>query len=279
MPVPPAAPPTVRVEPLSAWAPLNLRSLYQYRELVLFLTWRDVKVRYKQTALGAAWAILQPLLTMLVFTLVFGRLAKIPSDGVPYAVFAYAGLVPWVFFANSLTQSANSVVGNSNMIKKVYFPRLVIPFATILSEAVDMLLASTVLVVLMAYYGLVPPLTILFLPLLMIGAAVTALAAGLWLAALNVRYRDVRYVVPFLTQFWMFATPVAYPSSLLPESWRLIYALNPMVGVVEGFRWAVLGTGTQPGGMMLVSFGVALLALLGGAYYFRSTERTFADIV
>ena len=271
--------PRIRIEPATAWAALELRSLYEYRELVFFLTWRDIKVRYKQTALGAAWAIIQPLSTMLVFTLFFGRLAKVPSDGVPYTVFAYAGLVPWVFFANSLNQCANSVVGSGNVIKKVYFPRLVIPLATVLSETVDMLLASCVLAALMAYYGIAPSAAIVWLPVLAVMAAITALAAGLWLAALNVKYRDVRYVVPFLTQFWMFATPVAYPSSLLPEEWRLIYALNPMVGVIEGFRWALLGTSTQPGPVMFVSFGAALAALVAGAYYFRQTERTFADVV
>jgi lipopolysaccharide transport system permease protein len=258
---------------------LKLRELWQYRELLLLLTWRDVKVRYKQTALGAAWAIIQPVFTMLVFSVFFGRLAKIPSDGVAYPVFSLAALVPWTFFANGLNHSTNSLVTSQNLIRRVYFPRLAIPIATVLSEVVDLLLAFLVLLALMLGYGLTPTANIVWLPALLVLVFCTSLGAGLWLSALNVQYRDVRYVVPFLTQFWMFATPIAYPSSLLDERWRMVYALNPMVGVVEGFRWALLGTGNPSARVMAVSIVAAAVLLLTGAYYFRRMERTFADVV
>ena len=267
------------ITPPRRWPVPDLGELWAYRELLYFLVWRDIKVRYKQTALGAGWAILQPLLTMVVFSLFFGRLARMPSDGVPYPVFSLAALVPWTFFSYGLTQSANSVVADQQLVTKVYFPRLAIPVATVLSGAVDFALAFLLLLGLMLCLGIFPTLNALWvLPLLLL-AFVTALGAGLWLAALNVQYRDVRYTVPFLTQFWLFATPIAYPSSLLGEPWRTVYGLNPMVGVVEGFRWALLGTDTAPGPVIAVSSLAALLLLLGGAVYFRHMEDTFADVI
>lgn len=271
--------PVLRIEPSSGWAPIKLAELWEYRELLYFLTWRDIKVRYKQTALGAAWAILQPVLTMAVFSLFFGRLAKVPSDGIPYPIFSFAALVPWTFFANGLNQSSNSLVMSANLIKKVFFPRLTIPLATVLAGLVDFVLALGVLFLMMAGYGVRPGWPVLTLPFFLLLAVMTSLGVGLWLAALNVEYRDVRYVVPFLTQFWMFATPIAYPSSLLPEPWRVVYGLNPMVGVVEGFRWALLGTQTSLGPTLLASAIAATVLLVSGAFYFRRMERTFADVV
>ena len=271
--------PVTIVEPSKGWIHLKLGDLWEYRELLYFLTWRDIKVRYKQTALGAAWAVIQPFFTMVVFSLFFGRLAKVPSDDIPYPIFSYAALVPWTFFAQGLTQSSNSLVGSAGLISKVYFPRLVIPISSVLSGLVDFAIAFFVLILMMLYYGLYPTSAVVFLPGLLVLALVTALGVGLWLSALNVKYRDVRYAVPFLTQFWLFATPIAYPSSLLSEPWRTLYAINPMVGVVEGFRWALLGTKTAPGPMILVSTLVALALLVGGAFYFRRMEKTFADIV
>ena len=258
---------------------LRLDELWTYRELLYFLTWRDVKVRYKQTALGASWAIIQPLMTMVVFSLFFGRLAKMPSDGVPYPIFSYVALVPWTFFANGLAQSANSLVSSANLIKKVYFPRLMVPIATVCSEAVDFVIGFAVLLGMMLYYGIVPTANVLWLPLFVLLGLTTSLGAGLWLAALNVKYRDVRYIVPFLIQFWLFATPIVYPSSLLPQPWRTLYGVNPMAGVVEGFRWALLGTDTGPGPMIVVSAVAAFILLLSGALYFRRMEQTFADVV
>ncbi|MBI3667359.1 MAG: ABC transporter permease [Acidobacteria bacterium] len=271
--------PVLRIEPSKGWVSLKLDELWEYRELLYFLVWRDVKVRYKQTVLGAAWAIIQPFFTMVVFSIFFGKLANMPSDKVPYPIFAYAALVPWNFFANGLSQSSDSLVGAANLIKKVYFPRLAIPIAAVLSGVVDFAISFTVLLAMMAYYGIAPTLHVAWLPLLLLLAFVTALGVGMWLSALNVEFRDVRYTVPFLIQFWMFATPIAYPSSLLYRSWRTIYALNPMVGVIEGFRWALLGTKTKPGMMILVSSLAAVLILIGGAFYFRRMEKTFADVV
>ena len=271
--------PLLHIEPSRGWPRLELRELYHYRELLYFLVWRDIKVRYKQTVLGAAWAIIQPFFTMVVFSLFFGQLAKIPSEGVPYPIFTYAALVPWTFFANGLSQSANSLVGSSNLITKVYFPRLVIPAATVVSGIVDFAVAFVVLLGMMLFYGIGPTWNVVWLPLFIMLALVTALGVGLWLSALNVEYRDVRYVVPFLVQFWLFATPIAYPSSLLSEPWRMLYGLNPMVGVVEGFRWALLGTETAPRPMILVSALAALAILAGGIVYFRRMEDTFADVV
>lgn len=271
--------PVLRIAPSKGWVSLQLKELYAYRELLYFLIWRDIKVRYKQTALGAAWAIIQPFFTMLVFSLFFGRLAKMQSDGLPYPVFAYAALVPWTFFAQGLSQASDSLVGSANLIRKVYFPRLAIPVGTVAGGVVDFALAFGVLLLLMFYYGVRPGWQIVWLPLLLLLALVTALGVGLWLSALNVKFRDVKYVVPFVTQFWMFLTPIAYPSSLLPEVWRPVYALNPMVGVVEGFRWALLGTDTAPGPMLGVSATVALLLLVSGAFVFRRMEKSFADVV
>ena len=269
----------VTIEPPRGALQLGVRELWEHRELLYFLTWRDIKVRYKQTALGVAWAVLQPLATMAVFSLFFGRLARMPSEGVPYPLFAFTALVPWTFFANGLTQAANSVVLNQNLVTKIYFPRLAIPIATVLAGAVDFVLAFLLLVVLMLYYGVpLSPRTLWIVPFSLL-ALVTALGVGFWLAALNVQYRDVRYTVPFLVQLWLFATPIAYPSTLLSEPWRTVYGVNPMVGVVEGFRWALLGTGAGPSKMVAVSAVVALLLLVSGAVYFRRMEQTFADVV
>lgn len=271
--------PVIRIQPSRGWVSLKLHELWEYRELLYFLTWRDIKVRYKQTALGAAWAIIQPLFTMLVFSLFFGRLAKMPSDGIPYPIFCYAALVPWTFFANGLTQSSNSLVGSSNLITKVYFPRLTIPLATVLSGIIDFLLAFGILLVMMIFYSVPISLKVFWFPFFLSLALVTSLGVGLWLSALNVQYRDVRYVVPFIAQFWMLATPIAYPSSLLNEPWRTIYGLNPMAGVVEGFRWALLGSKISVGPLLIASSLAAVLILIGGAFYFRRMEKTFADVV
>ena len=268
-----------RIEPAKGWTAVGLRELWQYRELLYFLIWRDVKVRYKQTALGAAWAIIQPLFMMLVFSLFFGRLARVPSDGIPYPVFSFCALLPWQLFAHALTESSNSLVGNQNLITKVYFPRLVIPMAAVLGGVIDFLIAFAILLLLMLYYGIVPGWAILTLPAFLLLGIATALGVGLWLSALNVQYRDVRYTINFLVQFWLFATPVAYPSSLIPEKWRVFYGLNPMAGVVEGFRWALLGKSEPPGMMLWVSVVMVVLILCGGLYYFRRMEQEFADVV
>lgn len=272
--------PHLRIQPSKGWVSLKLHELWEYRELLYFLTWRDIKVRYKQTVLGAAWAILQPFMTMVVFSLFFGGLAQIPSDGVPYPIFSYTALVPWTFFASGLTMSSNSLVGSANLIKKVYFPRLTIPIATVLSGAVDFVIAFVVLLVMMLFFGIVPTANVLVLPFFVLLAFVTALGVGLWLSAMNVQFRDVRYTVPFLTQFWMFITPIAYPSSLIEnEVLRAIYGINPMAGVIEGFRWALLGTDSAPGPVIIVSSIAALLLLVSGLFYFRRMEKTFADVV
>ena len=268
-----------RIQPETGWTPLDLQETWRYRELLYFLVWRDIKVRYKQTVLGAAWAVIQPVFTMVVFSLFFGKLAKISSDGIPYPIFSYAALVPWCFFDNGLNLSSNSLVGSANLIKKVYFPRLAIPIATVLSGVVDFALAFVVLLGMMFYFGIVPTVNLIWFPLFLLLAFVTALGAGLWLSALNVQYRDVRYVVPFLSQIWLFSTPVAYPSTLLSEPWRTVYGLNPMAGVVEGFRWALLGTETAPGPLIAVSALAAFAMLVSGAYYFRRMEASFADVV
>ena len=267
------------IGPSRGWVSLKLREVWEYRELIYFLTWRDIMVRYKQTVLGAAWAVIQPFFTMVVFSVFFGKLAKLSSEGIPYPVFAYCALLPWHYFAEAMSRSSSSLVGSSNLITKVYFPRLVIPLSSVLSPVVDFVIAFVVLVGMMLYYGMRPTAAIVWLPLFLLLALVTALGVGMWLSALNVQYRDVRYVIPFLTQFWMFATPVAYSSSLVPERWRALYGLNPMAGVVEGFRWALLGTGQTPGPMLAVSVAVVLLLLVSGAFYFRRMEKTFADVV
>ena len=268
-----------RIEPSKGWTSLGLKDLWQYRELLFFLTWRDIKVRYKQTALGAAWAVIQPLFTMLVFTLFFGRLARVPSDGFPYPLFSYAALLPWQLFAYALTESSNSVVANERLITKVYFPRLVVPLASILAGLVDFVIAFTLVIGMMVWYGVRPTLAILTLPFFVILAMATALGVGLWLSALNVIYRDVRYTLNFIVQFWLFASPVAYSSTLVPARWRPFYGLNPMAGVIEGFRWALLGKAQAPGAMLWVSVVVVALVLVGGLYYYRRMEKTFADLV
>ena len=271
--------PTIIIRPSKGWVPLRLKELWEYRELLYFLVWRDVKVRYKQTVLGAAWAVIQPFFTMVVFSIFFGRLAGIPSDGLPYPIFAYCALLPWQLFSHAMTESGNSLVANQNLITKVYFPRLVIPLAAVLAGLVDFGVAFLVLLGMMAYYGIMPTMAAVTLPLFILLAIATALAVGLWLSALNVQYRDVRYTIPFLTQFWLFITPIAYPSSLVPEGWRVLYGLNPMAGVVEGFRWALLGTANARGPMLVVSVVVVIVLLIGGLFYFRRMEKTFADVV
>jgi lipopolysaccharide transport system permease protein len=272
--------PVLFIRPTKGWAALRLHELWEYRELFYFLVWRDIKVRYKQTALGATWAIIQPFFTMVVFSLFFGHLAKVPSDDIPYPLFSFAALVPWTFFANGLTQSSNSLVGNARLVSKVYFPRLVIPLSSVLAGLLDFAIAFVVLLGMMVFYGVFPSLLPLCaLPFLILLALITATGVGLWLSAMNVHYRDIRYAIPFLIQVWLFATPVAYPSSLLHEPWRTLYGVNPMVGVVEGFRWTLLGAKTVPGPMVLVSTAVAILLLVTGALYFRRMERTFADVV
>jgi lipopolysaccharide transport system permease protein len=276
------------IRPSSGWAALNLKELWVFRELIYFLTWRDIKVRYKQTALGAAWAILQPFLTMVVFTIFFGRLAKVPSDNVPYPIFSFTALLPWTLFTKALTDAGRSLVANRSMITKIYFPRLAIPIASVLGGVVDFALALVVLIGMMLYYNYIPngdyriafgP-ELLALPLFLLLAVVTALGVGLWLSALNVLYRDINYILPFLTQFWLFITPVAYPASMIPGRWKLIYALNPMTGVVEGFRWSLLGSSASaPGPMLAISSIIAVVVLITGLFYFRRMERTFADTV
>jgi lipopolysaccharide transport system permease protein len=266
------------IEPSHTWMPLQFGEIWAYRELLYFLVWREIKVRYKQTGLGIAWAVIQPVFTMIVFSVIFGKLGKLPSDGVPYPVFAFAALLPWQLFAFALSESSNSVVANQRVITKVYFPRLIVPMAAVFVGVADFAVSFGVLLALMAYYHMVPGWAVLTLPLWTVLAVTTAFAMGLWLSALNVRYRDVRYVLPFMTQMWLFATPVAYSSSIVPADWRPLYALNPMVGVVEGFRWALLGNG-RPSLMVAASTAVMLLVLAGGLFYFRRTERTFADLV
>jgi lipopolysaccharide transport system permease protein len=270
---------TLKIVPPSRWAALEIGELWKYRELLYFLVWRDIKVRYKQTALGAAWAVIQPFFMMVVFSLFFGRLANVPSDGSPYPIFTFCALLPWQLFANALTESSNSLVGNQNLITKVYFPRLVVPLSAVLSGVVDFLIAFVMLLGMMLYYGVVPTFAIVTLPAFILLALLTALGVGLWLSALNVQFRDVRYTINFLVQFWLLATPVAYPSSLIPEKWRAFYGINPMAGVVEGFRWALLGKAPPSGPMLLVSTTVVLAILIGGLYYFRRMEQLFADIV
>jgi lipopolysaccharide transport system permease protein len=267
------------IRPSRGWVSLNLTELWHYRELLFFLAWRDIKVRYMQTALGAAWAILQPLLSMMVLTIFFGRLAKVPSNGIPYPLFAYTALVPWQLFAYALTESSNSVVLNERLITKIYFPRLVIPLASVLTGLVDFMIAFPLVIAMMIWYHITPTLAVLTLPLFLLFTMATALAVGLWLSALNVQYRDVRHTLTFLVQFWMFASPVAYPSTLVPARWRPLYGLNPMAGVIEGFRWALLRKSPAPGPMLAVSILVTVVILVGGLYYFRRMEKTFADVV
>jgi lipopolysaccharide transport system permease protein len=263
----------------SRWPSLGFREAWEYRELLFFLTWRDVKVKYRQTRLGVLWAILQPTLTMVIFSLVFGRVARLPSHGVPYPVFSYAALLPWQLFANALQQSSNSLVSNQALVSKIYFPRMLIPAASVLAGLVDFGAAMLVLCAMMLYYGIAPTAGIVILPGLLLLAVSAALAVGLWLSALNVRYRDVRYTLPFLSQFWLFASPIAYSSSVVPERYRALYFLNPMASVVDGFRWALLGVGEAPGLPLLLSVGLTLALLTGGVIFFRRMETTFADVV
>lgn len=269
----------VRGERSSGFSLPSFREVWEYRELIYFLAWRDIKVRYKQTALGATWAVIQPLMTMVVFSIFFGVLAGMPSDGIPYPIFAYSALVPWLYFANSLNQTINSMVFGQGLIQKVYFPRIVLPLASLLSGLVDFAIAFAVLLALMIYYGIFPTLNMLFLPILVLFEIVTALGVGLWLAPMNVIYRDIAYVSPFMIQFWLFATPIAYPSSLIPARWRPLYGINPMTGVVEGFRWAVLGGGVKFEPSVMVSAVISLVLLVTGLIYFRHYERTFADLL
>src|SRR5271165_6045447 len=273
------SPTVVRIEPPRGWFDLRLRELWDYRELLYFFIWRDVKVRYKQTVIGVAWVVIQPVLTMGVFTLFFGRLAKLPSDGLPYPVFYFAALVPWTYFSNALQSCTSVVVDNQRVITKVYFPRLILPLSAVVSGLVDFAIGFVVLLVVTFIYGIKPTLTVLWLPVLLLLAVLTAFGVGLWMSALNALYRDVRYVVPFLVQFWMFASPVAYPSSLVPQRWRWLYGLNPMAGVIDGFRWALTGHGVAPGPLMLASASAVTAVLLGGLFFFQRMEGTVADRV
>ncbi len=274
--------PHLVIEPTRSWVALNLRDLWSYRELLYFLTWRDVRVRYKQTLLGAGWAVMQPLLTMVIFTIIFGRLAKMPSDGIPYPLFAYSVLMPWTFFANALTTSSNSLVVSSGLITKVYFPRLIMPAAAMLAGLVDFAFSFVLLIVLMLWYQVPVTMKVLLLPLLLLMIIALALGVGTWLSALHVRFRDVRYIVPFLIQFWMYATPIIYPASIVPERFRVIYELNPLVGIIEGFRVALLSGlngATYPWRALAISGLVTLGALIYAMYDFRRMERGFADVI
>jgi lipopolysaccharide transport system permease protein len=267
------------IEAGRTWWRLGFRDVLKYHELLYFFVWRDLKVRYKQTFIGASWAIFQPAMTMIIFTVVFGKLAKIPSDGLPYAVFAYTGLLPWTYFSQALSRSGTGLVSNAHLITKVYFPRLIIPLSDVITPAVDFIFAFVFLLGLIAWFGITPGWGIATLPLFFLMAMMTALAVGLWLSPLNVRYRDIGLTIPFLVQFWMFASPVVYPVSLVPDSWRWLYSLNPMVGVIEGFRWGLLGKASLDVGLILVSAAVVLLLLIGGLVFFSKMEWNFADVI
>jgi lipopolysaccharide transport system permease protein len=272
-------PPSIVVEPSTSLLDLDLPAIWQYRELLYFLIWREVKVRYKQTVLGVAWALLQPLMTMAIFTVIFGLFVSIPSDGLPYPLFAYAALLPWTYFSEAMSRSSISLVGDAQLIRKVYFPRLIMPLAAVVSPAIDFSLAFILLLGMMVLYGVSPTWGVVMLPAFLLLALTTALAVGLWLSALNVRYRDVRHTIPFLTQCWMYASPVVYPVSVVPEGWRSLYALNPMVGVIEGFRWALLGKESPDVGVMAVSAVAVIGLLIGGLIFFKHMEQTFADVI
>jgi lipopolysaccharide transport system permease protein len=269
--------PWLEIRPTSGWFSLDFRELWSYRELAYFLAWREIKVRYKQTAIGVAWAVLQPLAMMAVFTVFFGRLASMPSEGIPYPLFAFAALLPWQLFSRTITESTNSLVADQRLITRVYFPRIIIPLATIVSGMVDFAISAGLLVGLMLFYGVVPGVEVIWLPVFILLMLIAALGVGLWLSALNVEYRDVRYVLPFVNQFWLFVTPVVYSSSLVPERWQVVYGLNPMVGVVEGFRWALLGAGKGPSPMLIVSAVIAVALFVGGILWFQRREQTFVD--
>ena len=271
--------PVYQVRPARGWSLPDLKEVWEYRELLYFFAWRDVKVRYKQTVIGGVWAVLQPFFTMVVFTIFFGTLANIPSEGVPYPIFSFAALVPWTYFSNSITNATTSIVSNRTMITKVYFPRVIIPIASVLTGLVDLVISFVVLCGMMVFYRVSPTSSLLFLPLLVVLMVFTSLAVGLWFSALNVVYRDVSYLVPFLMQIWLFASPVVYPSSMVPEKWRAIYGLNPMAGVIEGFRLGLLGTGTGLGPLFIVSTLAVLVLLVGGLAFFRRMERKFVDVV
>jgi lipopolysaccharide transport system permease protein len=271
-------PTTIYIKPTTGLAALNLRDLWIYRELVLFMIWRQLKVRYKQTALGAAWAIIQPLMTMIVFNFIFGNVAKVPTDDIPYPIFSYTALLPWGLFTTALNQASRSLTTNQNMVTKIYFPRLVLPISSVLAGLVDFAIAFVILIGLMIYYSVAPAWNVLWtLPLFLLLSIVTALGVALWLSAINVQYRDVNYALPFLTQFWLFITPVAYSASVISDKWQLVYSLNPMAGVVNGFRWALLGAGSGPDLALWISVGISLLIVVSGLFYFRNMERTFAD--
>ncbi len=271
--------PILRIAPPSGWFDLNLGGLWQYRELLYFFVWRDIKIRYKQTAVGAAWAVFQPLMTMAVFSLFFGKLAKIPSNGLPYPVFYFSALLPWTYFSGALQNATSVVVEQQRVITKVYFPRLVLPLSAIVAGLVDFSIGFVIFLVMMAYYRIAPILAIFFFPLFLLMAVLTALGVGLFLSALNAVYRDVRYVLPFLVQFWMFVSPVAYPSSLVPQRWRWLYELNPMAGVIEGFRWSLTGKGQPPGILLAISASMVVLLVVAGTVYFQKMEGTIADVV
>jgi lipopolysaccharide transport system permease protein len=277
--LPNISPPHVLIKPAGRWSPLKFAELWAYRELLYFFIWRDIKVRYKQTIMGILWAIIQPLFTMVIFSLFFGNLAGVPSDGVPYPLFSLAALVPWTFFVNALTQGSNSLVNSADMIRKIYFPRLTLPTSAVMAGILDFGLAFILLLVIMLFYRQIPTINVIWLPFFFLLALVTSLGVSYWLSAMNVQFRDIRYTIPFLTQAWLFITPIAYPSSLLSEPWRTLYGLNPMAGVVEGFRWALLGTDTAPGPITAVSTFAAILLLISGVFYFRKMEKTFADVI
>jgi lipopolysaccharide transport system permease protein len=270
--------PTLVIRPPRKWVPIDFSELWSYRELLYFFVWRDVKIRYKQTGLGVAWAVIQPLFTMVIFSVIFGGFAQIPSEGIPYPLFTLAALLPWQLFSEGMTRSTTSMVTNANIMTKVYYPRLIMPIAGILSPLVDFLVAMVILVLMMAYYGFVPTANVVFLPAFVLLALATSLGVGLWLSALNVQYRDFQYTVPFLIQIWLYASPVVYATSLIPEQYRLLYGLNPMAGVIEGFRWALLGT-DPPSGVIGLAVVVVLVLLVSGAFYFKKMEQYFADIV
>jgi lipopolysaccharide transport system permease protein len=274
-----ATSPTVMIQPRRGFFNLDLAAVWEFRELLYFLVWRNVKVRYKQTLIGSAWAIIQPLMAMLIFTVIFGRFAKIPSDGLPYSIFAYTALLPWTYFSQAVTGSAASLIGNTNLVRKVYFPRLIIPLAEVAAPLIDFFISFLALLVMMAWFGIAPRWSVLALPLFLLLAMMTALAVGLWLSALNARYRDVGHAVPFLIQIWLYASPVVYPVSLIPEHWRLLYSLNPMVGVIEGFRWTLLGREVPAFGIIAVGAAVVVALLLGGIIFFKRMEHTFADVI
>jgi lipopolysaccharide transport system permease protein len=268
------------IRPSSGLPALRLGELWRYRELIYFLTWRDIKVRYRQTILGVAWAIIQPFMTMVVFSIFFGELAGVPSDDIPYPIFAYTALIPWTFFATGLNQASNNIIGGASLIRNIYFPRLALPIASVFGAVPDMVIAMSILLGMMVVYSLYPSaVALVLLPVFLALAFLTALGVGFWLSALNVQYRDIRFAVPFVIQFWFFATPIAYPASLLDQPWRTLYGLNPMVGVIEAFRWSLLGSGEPPGPMVLVSALVTLTVFVSGLYYFRHMEKSFADVI